>query len=173
MCENGARKTHVMYRCNLNSKQINQYLQFLLDCGMLERNQEYPSSKRHIYKTSRLGQEFIGKYAFQRANIQVDDEFLITRFHGKNRSGPLVYKKGKGVVLAGSPFINDLDSGLQDFFPHLLYDKKIYCYYQPEIHLRHYMKYKSELKDVHNDFTKMAKGIDHDTSPIMTIYHLK
>jgi predicted transcriptional regulator len=62
MCENGARKTHVMYRCNLNSKQINQYLQFLLDCGMLERNQEYPSSKRHIYKTSRLGQEFIGKY---------------------------------------------------------------------------------------------------------------
>ncbi|HEY9385788.1 MAG TPA: winged helix-turn-helix domain-containing protein [Nitrososphaeraceae archaeon] len=62
MCENGARKTHVMYRCNLNSKQINQYLRFLLDCGMLERMDESPSSKRHLYKTSQLGQKFIGKY---------------------------------------------------------------------------------------------------------------
>jgi predicted transcriptional regulator len=53
MCENGARKTHVMYRCNLNSKQINQYLQFLLDSGMLEMIQERPNSKRYIYYRSR------------------------------------------------------------------------------------------------------------------------
>jgi hypothetical protein len=29
---------------------------------MLERMDESPGSKRHIYKTSQLGQEFIGKY---------------------------------------------------------------------------------------------------------------
>ena len=52
MCENGARKTHVMYRCNLNSKQINQYLLFLLDSGMLEIIQERPNSKRYIYRTT-------------------------------------------------------------------------------------------------------------------------
>ncbi len=62
MCENGARKTHVMYRCNLNSKQINQYLEFLLDSEMLETIQERPSSKRHIYKTTDLGKKFIAHY---------------------------------------------------------------------------------------------------------------
>jgi predicted transcriptional regulator len=62
MCENGARKTHVMYRCNLNSKQINEYLDFLLDSGMLEKTQERPNSKRSIYKTSELGKKFITRY---------------------------------------------------------------------------------------------------------------
>ena len=62
ICENGARKTHVMYRCNLNSKQINEYLNFLLACGMLEKIQERPNSKRSIYRTSDLGKNFIIKY---------------------------------------------------------------------------------------------------------------
>jgi predicted transcriptional regulator len=62
MCENGARKTHVMYRCKLNSKQINEYLDFLLDSGMLEKTQERPNSKRSIYKTSELGKKFITRY---------------------------------------------------------------------------------------------------------------
>ena len=62
MCENGARKTHVMYRSNLNSKQINEYLNFLLASGMLEKMQERPNSKRSIYRTTELGKSFIIKY---------------------------------------------------------------------------------------------------------------
>jgi predicted transcriptional regulator len=62
MCENGARKTHVMYRCNLNSKQINEYLNFLIECRMLEKIQERLDSKRCIYRTSELGKDFIIKY---------------------------------------------------------------------------------------------------------------
>jgi predicted transcriptional regulator len=62
MCENGARKTHVMYRCNLNSKQINQYLEFLLESGMLEIIQARPTSKRFMYKTTDLGKKFISHY---------------------------------------------------------------------------------------------------------------
>ena len=62
MCENGARKTHVMYKCNLNSKQINEYLNFLLECGMLEKIQERPNSKRYIYKTRELGTKFLSSY---------------------------------------------------------------------------------------------------------------
>jgi predicted transcriptional regulator len=62
MCESGARKTHVMYRCNLNSKQINQYLNFLYECGMLDRAQEHRASRRYIYKTSELGKEAIRRH---------------------------------------------------------------------------------------------------------------
>ena len=62
LCENGARKTHVMYRCNLNSKQIKEYLNFLLECEMLEKIQERLNSKRYIYKTTELGKKFIGRY---------------------------------------------------------------------------------------------------------------
>jgi predicted transcriptional regulator len=57
MCENGARKTHVM-----NSKQINEYLNFLLECGMPEKIQERLDSKRSIYRTSDVGRNFIIKY---------------------------------------------------------------------------------------------------------------
>ena len=62
ICGDGARKTHVMYRCNLNSKQINDYLNFLLKCRMLDSIQERPNSKRHIFKTNKLGREFLDKY---------------------------------------------------------------------------------------------------------------
>jgi predicted transcriptional regulator len=62
MCENGARKTHVMYRCNLNTKQINEDLNFLLECEMLEKIQERPNSKRYIFKTAELGKKFIERY---------------------------------------------------------------------------------------------------------------
>lgn len=30
-CIAGALKTHIMYRCNLNSKQITQYVEFLIN----------------------------------------------------------------------------------------------------------------------------------------------
>ena len=62
ICISGSRKTHVMYRCNLNSKQINDYLNFLLKHGMLDKIQERPDSKRHIFRTNELGKEFIDRY---------------------------------------------------------------------------------------------------------------
>ena len=62
MCKEGSRKTHVMYRCNLNSKQINGYLDFLYQCSMLEKTPEHPNSKRYIYKTSNLGRQAIESY---------------------------------------------------------------------------------------------------------------
>ncbi|TLX67506.1 MAG: hypothetical protein E6L00_05220 [Thaumarchaeota archaeon] len=58
----GALKTHIMYKCNLNSKQIDQYLQFLLDRQLLERKSESPDSKRHVYKTNEMGSRYITAY---------------------------------------------------------------------------------------------------------------
>jgi|SRR6266849_5679927 len=62
ICLNDALKTHIMYECNLNSKQITQYIQFLADRRLIESRQENPDSKRHIYKTTELGRRYINAY---------------------------------------------------------------------------------------------------------------
>lgn len=62
ICQKGALKTHVMYRCNLNSRQIEQYLQFLQDQRLIEVNTEGPYVKRPIYITTDLGQRYIHAY---------------------------------------------------------------------------------------------------------------
>jgi len=76
MCIDGSRKTHVMYRCNLNSKQINEYLDFLYQCSMLEKTPEHPNSKRYIYKTSKLGKEAIDSYHKLVSLFKKDPSFL-------------------------------------------------------------------------------------------------
>ena len=62
VCKKGSLKTHIMYKCNLNSKQIDQYLQFLIDRKLLEREFESPDSKRHTYKTTERGSKYITAY---------------------------------------------------------------------------------------------------------------
>jgi predicted transcriptional regulator len=50
-----------MYRCNLNSKQMQQYLAFLLECKFLEGRKD----QNHVttsYYTTELGMNFIAKY---------------------------------------------------------------------------------------------------------------
>ena len=62
VCKKGSLKTHIMYKCNLNSKQIDQYMQFLLDRHLLEREPESSDSKRHTYKTAEVGKKYINAY---------------------------------------------------------------------------------------------------------------
>lgn len=61
-CKNGALKTHVMYKCNLNSHQIQQYLQFLLNCDLVERHLKSSTPKRYIYKTTARGIKYMDAY---------------------------------------------------------------------------------------------------------------
>lgn len=56
----GAKKTHVMYRCNLSFRQLQTYLDFLLDRGLLERS-ERRSSGRLLWTTAK-GQDFLRAY---------------------------------------------------------------------------------------------------------------
>src|SRR5579864_4278816 len=60
-CVKGSVKTRIMYRCNLNSKQMQQYLAFLLDCNFLEgrRDSDHVTT---LYYTTELGTNFIRKY---------------------------------------------------------------------------------------------------------------
>ena len=61
-CIDRALKTHIMYRCNLNSKQITQYVDFLIGCKLLEGIPESRRSKRYTYKTTELGKKYISAY---------------------------------------------------------------------------------------------------------------
>lgn len=61
-CEKGSLKTHIMYQCNLNSKQIRQYIQFLLNRGLIENLSRSPSSSRIVYKTTDFGKKYMIAY---------------------------------------------------------------------------------------------------------------
>jgi predicted transcriptional regulator len=61
-CIYGTLKTHIMYKCNLNSKQIAQYLQFLENHRLIERIKNNPSSKSSLFMTTELGKKYIEAY---------------------------------------------------------------------------------------------------------------
>lgn len=62
VCQNGELKTHVMYRCNLNSKQVSQYIQFLDNHKLIERLPNLAYSKRDLFKTTELGKRYMASY---------------------------------------------------------------------------------------------------------------
>ena len=51
----GARKTRVMYRCNLSHRQLQAYLKLLLDMGLL-------ASRSDLFKATEKGQKFVEAY---------------------------------------------------------------------------------------------------------------
>ena len=60
-CTEGALKTHVMFKCNLNSKQVQQYLAYLVDNGLLLKERKVQSSKTS-YRTSERGRRYVRAY---------------------------------------------------------------------------------------------------------------
>lgn len=62
VCKTGTLKTHIMYRCNLNSRQVERYLQFLVRSKLLDEIKVTHNSKRPIYKITELGKRYINLY---------------------------------------------------------------------------------------------------------------
>lgn len=58
---NGALRTHIMFRCNLNSRQLHAYLESLVDKGLIERRREPPSVKVE-YVTTMNGRKYVEIY---------------------------------------------------------------------------------------------------------------
>ena len=56
---NGSMKTHIMNKCNLNSRQVENYLHFLLTRRLLATHQKSTASRRAIYKTTELGRKYV------------------------------------------------------------------------------------------------------------------
>ncbi len=59
---NGMLKTQIMYRSNLNSKQLQGCLNLLLKWGMLERKESI-LTRRDIYRSTERGRKFVSSYA--------------------------------------------------------------------------------------------------------------
>jgi len=55
----GANKTRLMYRCNLNFGRFNRYLKELLDAGLIERVAANPDAGLVLYRTTDKGRELL------------------------------------------------------------------------------------------------------------------
>lgn len=53
----GARKTEIVYKCNLNFKLVKKYLRGLIDRRLLHHDEE-----RATFLTTPLGREFLRRY---------------------------------------------------------------------------------------------------------------
>ena len=58
----GAKKTHIMYRCNLSFRQLQTYLDLLLNTGLLIISEEEKSSKANLLETTIKGRAFLQAY---------------------------------------------------------------------------------------------------------------
>jgi predicted transcriptional regulator len=59
----GARKTRIMYRCNLSHRQLQVYLKFLLEMGLLMSFSEEGDRKTNFYQTTTKGRNFVDAYS--------------------------------------------------------------------------------------------------------------
>jgi predicted transcriptional regulator len=53
--------THIMYRCNLNSKQTQSYVSFLLQYGLLEKK-KLDGSNKFVYQATEKGRRYLEVY---------------------------------------------------------------------------------------------------------------
>jgi predicted transcriptional regulator len=58
----GARKTRIMYRCNLSHIQLKAYLKLLFGMKLLELTSEEGNTKPDVLKTTARGLEFLDAY---------------------------------------------------------------------------------------------------------------
>lgn len=58
----GAKKTRIMYRCNLSHRQLQVYLQLLLDMGFLASHLKKEGAKLNCFRTTSKGFKFLEAY---------------------------------------------------------------------------------------------------------------
>jgi len=58
----GARKTRIMYGCNLSYRQLQSYLKLLLGMGLLSAVSEKKNSRTTFFETTAKGQDFLLAY---------------------------------------------------------------------------------------------------------------
>jgi predicted transcriptional regulator len=58
----GAKKTHIMYRCNLSFRQLHAYLNLLIDRKLLRKVEKKESLRQELYETTPRGKAFLQAY---------------------------------------------------------------------------------------------------------------
>ena len=76
MCQSGEIKTRVMYKCNLNSKQIKAYLDFLLDRKLVVKEMDPRFRSKSAYLTTEKGRRYIDAYGTLWRLLEIDPDFL-------------------------------------------------------------------------------------------------
>ncbi len=61
VCVKGTMKTHIMYKCNLNSKQVQEYLEMTLRFELVQKIES--DAGRATYLTTDKGRKLIKAYA--------------------------------------------------------------------------------------------------------------
>ncbi len=59
IAKNGCLKTQIMYRANLSFAQLNEYLSFLLEVGLLKETKE---NEKSVFRTTPKGVRFLQNY---------------------------------------------------------------------------------------------------------------
>ncbi len=62
ICEVQSLKTWIMNDCNLNSIQVEKYLDYLLNTKLISRKKKTPKSKKYEYKISAKGRNYLKIY---------------------------------------------------------------------------------------------------------------
>ena len=62
VCEEESLKTRIMNICNLNSIQVEKYLNFILNKKLLVKRKKALKSKKYVYKITSKGQNYLKKY---------------------------------------------------------------------------------------------------------------
>ncbi len=78
----GARKTRIMYRCNLSHRQLQVYLKFLLDMKLLMSISEERESKTNFYQATTKGRSFLDAYFKLKELMRADARCLVEENEG-------------------------------------------------------------------------------------------
>lgn len=65
----GAKKTQLMYHCNLSFRQLESYLKLLLEKNLLRYTVIEKSRSSILFETTDKGQEFLRSYKFLKSLI--------------------------------------------------------------------------------------------------------
>ncbi len=77
VCVSWTMKTHIMYKCNLNSKQVQDYLDVILRFGLAESAES--DSGRTLYKTTEKGTRFTHIYSELLEIFEIDSGASLMR----------------------------------------------------------------------------------------------
>ena len=61
-CEKESLKTKIMNVCNLNSVQVEKYLNYTLNKKLITKRKKTLKSKKYLYKITTKGQNYLKKY---------------------------------------------------------------------------------------------------------------
>jgi predicted transcriptional regulator len=70
----GARKTHIMYRAGLSYDQLQDYLAFLKQAGLVEETADQEEDLAIVYRTTPKGLKFVEKFSSLRELVGMTEE---------------------------------------------------------------------------------------------------